>query len=188
MDSTKILQEFGTKYRENLRRFYEYNDLLYKTKDFEAWADNLVSRSETIRTIFKENERIAGSIRLLLKEPLTEEIAEALFSATVMLKEAELRDPGLMIEIYEALIDSVNDLIEGIQMLIERTPPQLASDVFQDGVTLAGGASQLYGLSEAVSGALNIPCRVADEPRDCTVLGCARVLEEPAQFRKLLNS
>ncbi|MBQ7506167.1 MAG: HD domain-containing protein [Lachnospiraceae bacterium] len=104
MDSTKILQEFGTKYRENLRRFYEYNDLLYKTKDFEAWADNLVSRSETIRTIFKENERIAGSIRLLLKEPLTEEIAEALFSATVMLKEAELRDPGLMIEIYEALI------------------------------------------------------------------------------------
>ena len=90
-------------------------------------------------------------------------------------------------EIYEALIDSVNDLIEGIQMLIERTPPQLASDVFQDGVTLAGGASQLYGLSEAVSGALNIPCRVADEPRDCTVLGCARVLEEPQRLRRLLN-
>ena len=90
-------------------------------------------------------------------------------------------------EIYEALIDAVNDLIEGVQMLIERTPPQLASDVFQDGVTLTGGAAQLYGLAEAISHVLNIPCHVADDPRDCTVLGCARVLEEPAQLRKLLN-
>ncbi|MBR2823002.1 MAG: rod shape-determining protein [Clostridia bacterium] len=90
-------------------------------------------------------------------------------------------------EIYEALIDSVNDLIEGIQMLIERTPPQLASDVFQDGITLTGGSAQLYGLAEAISNVLKVPCRVADEPRDCTVLGCARVLEEPQQLRRLLN-
>ena len=90
-------------------------------------------------------------------------------------------------EIYEALIDCVNDLIEGIQMLVERTPPQLASDVFQDGITLTGGGAQLYGLTEAISGVMNIPCRLAEEPRDCTVLGCARVLEEPAQLRRLLN-
>ena len=90
-------------------------------------------------------------------------------------------------EIYEALIDCVNDFIEGIQVLIERTPPQLASDVFQGGVTLTGGAAQLYGLAEAVSNVLNIPCQVADDPRDCTVMGCARVLEEGASFRHLLN-
>ena len=91
-------------------------------------------------------------------------------------------------EIYEALIDSVNDLIEGIQMLIERTPPQLASDIFQDGITLAGGGAQLYGLSEAISLVLNVPCHLAENARDCTVLGCARVLEEPARLRRLLNS
>ncbi len=90
-------------------------------------------------------------------------------------------------EIYESLIDCVNDLIEGIQVLIEKTPPQLASDIFEGGITLAGGASLLYGLSEAVSGVLKVPCRVADEARDCTVLGCARVLEDPAQYRYLLN-
>lgn len=90
-------------------------------------------------------------------------------------------------EIYEALIDCVNDLIEGIQMLIEKTPPQLASDIFESGITLTGGAAQLYGLAEAIGSVLKVPCRVADEARDCTVLGCARVLEDPAQFRYLLN-
>jgi len=90
-------------------------------------------------------------------------------------------------EIYESLIDCVNDLIEGIQVLIEKTPPQLASDIFDGGVTLTGGAAQLYGLSEAVSGALNIPCHLAEDARNCTVMGCAKVLEDPAQYKYLLN-
>lgn len=90
-------------------------------------------------------------------------------------------------EIYEALIDTVNDLIEGIQVLVERTPPQLASDIFQQGITLTGGAAKLYGLAEAISNVMNMPCQVADDPRDCTVLGCARILEEGPQLRYLLN-
>ena len=82
-------------------------------------------------------------------------------------------------EIYEALIDQVNDLIEALQAVIERTPPQLASDVFDTGVTLTGGGSLLYGLSEAIGSALNIPCQVSPEAKDCVVLGCARVLTDP---------
>ena len=89
-------------------------------------------------------------------------------------------------EIYEALLDQVNDLIEAVQVVVERTPPQLASDVFDSGVTLTGGASLLYGLSEAIGDALNIPCRVAPDARDCVVLGCARVLTDPAGMRHLL--
>ena len=91
-------------------------------------------------------------------------------------------------EIYESLIDCVNDLIEGIQVLIERTPPQLASDIFNSGIALTGGAAALYGLAEAVSSVLKVPCHVADDPRDCVVLGCARVLEEPSQYRHLLGN
>ncbi len=90
-------------------------------------------------------------------------------------------------EIYESLIDCVNAIIEGVQVILERTPPQLASDVFDGGVTMTGGASQLYGLSEAISKVLKIPCRVAPNPRDCTVLGCARVLEESNELKYLLN-
>ncbi len=90
-------------------------------------------------------------------------------------------------EIQEALIDSVNDLIEAIQVVIERTPPQLASDIFDAGVTMTGGAANLYGIAEAVSSVLKIPCRVAQDARDCVVLGCAKVLMEPHTLRHLLK-
>ena len=89
-------------------------------------------------------------------------------------------------EIYEAILDQVNDLIEAVQVVVERTPPQLASDVFDSGVTLTGGGSLLYGLAEAVGNALNIPCRVSPEARDCVVLGCAKVLSDPSGMRHLL--
>jgi rod shape-determining protein MreB len=91
-------------------------------------------------------------------------------------------------EIYESLIDNVNDLIESIQAVIERTPPQLASDILEGGVTLTGGAASLYGLSEAISGAIRIPCRVALDARDCVVLGCARILLEPSEMRHLISA
>lgn len=90
-------------------------------------------------------------------------------------------------EICEALIDSVNDVIEGIQLMIERTPPQIASDIFESGIVLTGGAANLYGIAEVIGQALNVPCQVAREARDCVVLGCARVLMEPASLRHLLR-
>lgn len=91
-------------------------------------------------------------------------------------------------EIYESLIDCTNSLIESVQTVIERTPPQLASDILEGGVTLTGGAAALYGLSEAISDVIRIPCRIASEPRDCVVLGCAKVLMNPASMRHLLAS
>lgn len=91
-------------------------------------------------------------------------------------------------EIYEALVDNVNELIESIQAVIERTPPQLASDILEGGVTLTGGAAMLYGLSEAISDAIRIPSRVAEEARDCVVLGCAKVLMNPSSMRHLLSA
>ena len=91
-------------------------------------------------------------------------------------------------EIYESLLDQVNDLIEAVQLIIERTPPQLASDIFEGGITLTGGGSLLYGLSDAISSVLNIPCQVAPDAKDCVVLGCAKVLTEPYALRHLLSN
>lgn len=90
-------------------------------------------------------------------------------------------------EVFEALRDSVSDLIESIQVVIERTPPQLASDIFENGITLTGGAACLYGLSDAISDVLRIPCRLADDARDCVVMGCAQILEDPVGTRDLLD-
>ena len=85
-------------------------------------------------------------------------------------------------------MDQVNDLIEAVQVVIERTPPQLASDIFDSGVTLTGGGALLYGLSEAIGDALNIPCQVSADARDCVVLGCAKVLTDPSGTRHLLEN
>lgn len=90
-------------------------------------------------------------------------------------------------EIYEALLDQVNDLIEAVQVVVERTPPQLASDIFDGGITLTGGGAMLYGLADAIGTALNIPCSVHPDARDCVVLGCAKVVSDPSGTKHLLS-
>ena len=90
-------------------------------------------------------------------------------------------------EIFEALKDPVSELIEAIQAVIERTPPQLASDIFEDGIVFTGGASALTGLSEAVYTALKVPCGVADDPQTSVVMGCGRTLEDLNGMKYLLG-
>ena len=91
-------------------------------------------------------------------------------------------------EIYEALKDAIGELIEAIQAVIERTPPQLASDIFDDGIVFSGGAAALKGLTEAVYAALRIPCGVADDPQTSVVMGCGRALEDLSGMKHLLEN
>ena len=90
-------------------------------------------------------------------------------------------------EIYEALKDPVADLIDAIQAVIERTPPQLASDIFEDGIVLTGGGAALTGLAEAVYTALRIPCGVADDPQTSVVMGCGKALDNLSDVKHLLS-
>lgn len=90
-------------------------------------------------------------------------------------------------DIFEALKDPVSELIEAIQAVIERTPPQLASDIFEDGIVFSGGAAALNGLSEAIYAALKIPCGVADDPQTSVVMGCGRALEDLGAVKHLLG-
>lgn len=90
-------------------------------------------------------------------------------------------------EIYEAVKDAVADLIESIQGVLERTPPQLASDIFEDGIVLTGGAASLAGLPEAIYNELHIPCGVADDPQTSVVLGCGRALDNPNAYKSVLS-
>lgn len=90
-------------------------------------------------------------------------------------------------EIYDALVDPVMALVDEIQSVIEKTPPQLASDIFEDGIVFTGGAASLMGLAEAVYDQLHIPCGVADDPQNSVVMGCARAMEDMAAHKHLLN-
>ena len=92
------------------------------------------------------------------------------------------------VEVYEALREPVSELIEAIQGVLERTPPQLAADIFEEGIVLTGGAAALTGLAEAVYDALHIPCGVADDPQTSVAVGCGRALEPSQTNRDMLNA
>ncbi|MBQ9308031.1 MAG: rod shape-determining protein [Clostridia bacterium] len=91
------------------------------------------------------------------------------------------------LEVYEALKDVISDFIETIQQVLEHTPPQLASDIFEDGIILTGGASQLQGRSDAIYRELRIATGVADDPATAVVVGCGRALEDTPEMRSYLH-
>ena len=90
-------------------------------------------------------------------------------------------------EVCEALQEPIGELIDAIQGVIERTPPQLASDIFEQGIVLTGGGAALTGLAEAIYNVLSIPCGVADDPQACVAVGCGMALENSLLMKNLLE-
>ena len=81
-------------------------------------------------------------------------------------------------EIREALREPVNAVVDSIKFTLEKTPPELASDIMERGIMLAGGGGLLKGLDILISEETGIEVSVAENPLDCVVLGTGRVLEE----------
>ena len=90
-------------------------------------------------------------------------------------------------EIYEAIDDPLTALIEAIHSVLEHTPAELAADVFDAGIVLTGGGAQLANLSEAVTSALKVDCRVAENPHACVAMGCGRTLENLEDYGRYLS-
>ncbi len=81
-------------------------------------------------------------------------------------------------EIREALREPVNTVVDSIKYTLEKTPPELASDIMERGIMLAGGGALLKGLDLLISEETGIPVYIAENPLDCVVLGTGKVLEE----------
>lgn len=81
-------------------------------------------------------------------------------------------------EIREALSESVNSIIDAIKRTLEQTPPDLAADIIDRGIMLAGGGAMLTGLDTLISHETGIVTHIAAEPLKCVVLGTGRVLED----------
>lgn len=81
-------------------------------------------------------------------------------------------------EIREALSDSVNQIVDMIFDTLEKTPPELSSDILDKGITLSGGGALLRGMDTLLSHVTKMPVRVCENPLDCVVLGTGRCLEK----------
>ncbi len=81
-------------------------------------------------------------------------------------------------EMREALEDQVEEIVDAVKDALEDTPPELASDVPQRGIVLAGGGALLRGLADRLAEETNVPARLAESPLNCVALGAGQALDE----------
>jgi len=81
-------------------------------------------------------------------------------------------------EVREALSNPLNSIVEAIKQTLERTPPELAADIVDNGIVLTGGGALLGGLDTLINDATGLPVSVAEDPLTCVVLGSGKALDE----------
>ena len=91
-------------------------------------------------------------------------------------------------EIRDALADAVNEVVEAIKYSLEKTPPELAADIVDNGIILAGGGSMLANLDVLIKEKTGLPVSLAEDPPTCVVRGCGKVLESYALLKQVATS
>ncbi len=92
------------------------------------------------------------------------------------------------IEVREALSSTVSRIIESVRDTLDETPPELVSDLMEQGVCLAGGGSQLQGLAERLTEETKMHCYLAEDSMTCVARGAGKVLEDLDRLEKVLSS
>jgi len=80
-------------------------------------------------------------------------------------------------EVRDALKEPVAAIIEAIKTTLEKTPPELASDIMDKGIMLAGGGAMLKGLDQLINIETHMPVHIAESPLDCVALGAGKALD-----------
>jgi rod shape-determining protein MreB len=90
-------------------------------------------------------------------------------------------------EIREALAEPLSHVVEAIKVTLEKTPPELAADIIDQGITLAGGGALIRGLDMLIHKETGMPVNIAENPLDCVAAGTGKVLEELDKLHEVLN-
>ncbi len=88
-------------------------------------------------------------------------------------------------EVCEALSETVNMIIDAVKITLERTPPELAADIVDKGIVLAGGGSMIKGLDVLLREETGLPISLAEDPLSAVVLGTGKVLDEIELLKKV---
>ena len=90
------------------------------------------------------------------------------------------------LEMFDAIRNSVNAVVETVADAVEETPPELVADIMQRGITLAGGGSLLPGLRELLAERTGMAVNLAEDSLGCVVRGTGKVLNDLEPLRKVL--
>ena len=88
-------------------------------------------------------------------------------------------------EVREALTETFGTIVEAVKIALERTPPELAADIVDKGLVVAGGGSLIKGLDALLKEATGLPITLAMDPLSAVALGAGKVLGEPKLLRKV---
>ena len=174
------------------------------TSEIAVIALNGIVNNTSIRIAGDElNEAIVLYLKknynLLIGELTAEEVKIKAGSAFPLEKEESLEIKGRDLvagvpktmkissaQVREAISEPVDAIVEAIRQALERTPPELASDILDRGIILTGGGALLRGLDRRIQQETNLPVVIADDPLTCVVRGCGAVLENMMKFEKVV--
>jgi len=154
---------------------------------------------------FKMDEAIVNHVKrkynLLIGEQTAEQIKIRLGSAfpsdDVSEMEVKGRDliegvPKTILlrtdEVREAIAEPVEAIVEAVKHTLEKAPPELAADIVDRGIVLAGGGALLKNLPLLLRERTGLPVIVADDPLDCVVMGAGKALDELDVFSRMVDS
>jgi rod shape-determining protein MreB len=144
---------------------------------------------------------VKKTYNLALGERTAEEVKMALGSAWPLNEEmyAEIRGRDLVsglpktvtvssIEIREAIEEPLNMIIDAVKRTLDQTPPELAADIMDQGIVLAGGGALLQGFDQRLANETGMPIRIAQDPLHAVARGSGQSLEEFEVLRGVLFS
>ncbi|WP_353096649.1 rod shape-determining protein [Tissierella praeacuta] len=91
-------------------------------------------------------------------------------------------------EIYDAMKEPIHSILEAIKSTLEKTPPELASDVMEQGIMLTGGGALLEGLDRLIIEETGMPVHIAEEPLDCVAIGTGKALDSIEILKKTISN
>ncbi|NUQ39147.1 MAG: rod shape-determining protein [Caldilineales bacterium] len=89
-------------------------------------------------------------------------------------------------EVTEAMADPFSAIVATVRQTLERTPPELASDIIDRGIVLTGGCAQIRNVDALLTKETGVPCFVAENPIACVAIGAGRALENLEVMRRFL--
>jgi rod shape-determining protein MreB len=124
----------------------------------EATAERV---KQTIATAWSESDHMEMEIK-------GRDISEGMSRSLVITSE----------EIYDAISDALDQIVQAIRQALEKTPPELSADIGEKGMVIAGGGALLRDMDRRLMQDTGLPVVIAEEPLTCVARGCGRALEE----------
>ncbi|NRD80926.1 rod shape-determining protein [Bacillus sp. BRMEA1] len=87
-------------------------------------------------------------------------------------------------EVYNALKEPVQQIVDEVKLTLEKCPPELSGDILENGIVLTGGGSLLRNMDKLIEKETKIPVKIAENPLDCVAIGTGKTLDNLNVFRQ----